>query len=273
MKYSPGPAARYGWQRGAWADVCRGHRHHALSLISKSFELSSPLALCCAHDRHSGRVYWHIQLSLAEPVLGFPPLGIEASAVPVAHHFTSRAWGSPDAPAGGFRSDRDSRADSCAKLYLWRCQKPWCGAPSGSCGPLCTPPRFMLQGQVMYWDFSHSPGPEMLWHVETFSALGLMFSEILIFNSQPQGSCQGPGGFCSEVQLWDRKSDQLWPLWGSATNHGFEQHRSVPSDVHFCEQFASLLGGKLLKCCFVFFLSINNYLIFLFMFKTSDFSI
>lgn len=109
--------------------------------------------------------------------------------------------------------------------------------------------------------------------METFSALGLMFSEILIFNSEPQGSCQGPGGFCSEVQLWDRKSDQLWPLWGSATNHGFEQHRSVPSDVHFCEQFASLLGGKLLKCCFVFFLSINNYLIFLFMFKTSDFSI
>ena len=97
--------------------------------------------------------------------------------------------------------------------------------------------------------------------METFSGLGLLFSEILILNSQPQGSCQGPGGFCSEVQLWDRKSDQLWPPWGSATNHGFEQHRSVPSDVHFCEQFASLFGGRLLKCVF-FFLSINNYLIF-----------
>ena len=37
--------------------------------------------------------------------------------------------------------------------------------------------------------------------METFSALGLMFSEILILNSQPQGSFQGSGGFCSEVQL------------------------------------------------------------------------
>ena len=123
-------------------------------------------------------------------------------------------------------------------------------SPSWEPWPVVHPSRFILQGQVMYWDFSHSPGPEMLWHMETFSGLGLLFSEILILNSQPQGSCQGPGGFCSEVQLWDRKSDQLWPPWGSATNHGFEQHRSVPSDVHFCEQFASLLGGRLLKCVF-----------------------
>jgi len=29
---------------------------------------------------------------------------------------------------------------------------------------------------------------------------------------------------------------------GSPANHGFEQQRSVPSDIHFCEQFASLWG-------------------------------
>lgn len=33
----------------------------------------------------------------------------------------------------------------------------------------------------------------------------------------------------------------------SAANHGFEQQRSVPSDAHFCEQFTSLLGGKIAK--------------------------
>lgn len=240
------------WRGGTWADPSAGDIGAPLCcrlcrLSANPFDTGPSPALCFAHSRHSVRICWLIQLSLTVPALCFPPPGIEASAVSVAHHLTSGVWGNPDAPTGYFRSDENFRAISCARLYLWRFQKHWGRAPPGSHGSLFTPSCLMLHGQVMYCDFSHSPVPEMLWQMKIFSGVGLMFSEVLILNSQPQESCHGPCGSCSKVQLWDRKSDQLWPPWRSATNHGFEQHRSVPSDVHFCEQFASPLGGTIPK--------------------------
>lgn len=51
--------------------------------------------------------------------------------------------------------------------------------------PLHTPLCFILCGEVTRYDFSHSPGPSILWQTEILSGLELMFSEVLIHSSQP----------------------------------------------------------------------------------------